>query len=712
MFVSETSPAGTGSIFDDDWTPPRPESTVARPATRPAPPPAPAPISSNGPAGVHGPAVTPPTLNPPQNLPSTRRPVPPAADQAKSRKLMTELFAKDLADPSLPARRALARKLVDEAAKLTDAPADQFVVLGGAIEAAVEAGDLRLAFEAADRMADAFDLDALSLKTSAALKMPAKGYTANVAENLPAALGLFGPLESAEDFPAAARLVAVLRLVPVADPALRATVLNWAKEIDDARAARDRLAPALDKLKTSPQDPAANAAVGRYTALVLGDWERGLPMLARGDDPKLAALAKADLADPSDPAACTAVAEGWWDLAQSSTGRAKVLLLERAAGEYRLAVPELAGLERVVADKRITQADAAIAAAGPGAGAASAGRGGTIHLLPLVDDRDLARADWGRDGPAVVSDERDDACLTLPWLAPAEYDFAAEFSRLSGNGDVILSFPVGKGTCDFAVGADNNAHAMLGQIGDKWTGGNPTLTDASVPNNERHRIEVKVRRDGVGGYLDGKRLCYWQTNGDDTNGNHGYAARLPGFVALGSYKSRTAFYSVDVTDPRGAGSLARERDANGWIYNPAVLRPSQDGTILLPARYATIHGKRITFGQGSGLEWLGYWELKDDYLTWFVQAPAEGDYAVEIAYSCSDGRAGSSGTFGLETPASAGAAPLSLHTEDTGGWLQFHPQPLGKLHLPAGKQTLALRLTSIPKSGAMRFQQIVLTPAR
>jgi hypothetical protein len=624
---------------------------------------------------------------------------------------MTELFARDLADPSLPARRALAHKLIDASAKLADAPADQFVVLGGAIEAAVEAGDLGLAFQAGDKLADAFGLDSLSLKANAAMKISSRAYTANLAGNVPAALALLGPLVSVEDFSAASRLVAVLKQIPAADPALRAAIQNWAKEIDDARSARDRLAPALDKLKASPQDPDANSAVGRYTTLVLGDWERGLPMLARGDDPKWAALARADLADPSDTAAHATVAEGWFDLAQSSAGRAKVLLLERAAGQYRLAAPDLAGLQRVVADKRIAEADAAVAAAGPGAGHASVGRGGTIHLLSLIDDRDLARVDWSRDGVAVVSDERE-SCLTLPWLAPAEYDFAAEFARLSGNGDVILSFPVGKGTCDFSIGADYNTHAMLGQIGDKWTGGNPTLTDASVPNNERHRIEVRVRRDGVGGYLDGKRLCYWQTNGDDMNGHHSYSARMPGLLALGSYKSHTVFYSVDVTDPRGAGSPARERDADGWIYNPAVLRPGADSATLLSARDATIHGKRITFSHGAGLEWLGYWELKEDYLTWFVQPPKEGDYAVAITYSCSDGRAGSEGTFGLEDPASPGATPLSLQTEDTGGWEQYHSQSLGKLHLAAGKQTLALRLTSIPHSGAMRFQQIELMPAR
>jgi hypothetical protein len=373
--------AGAKSIFDDDWTPP------AR--TEPAAPAAPAPTNRPTPplAGVPkvvGPDEKPVTPAIAPAAPAPRQRVPGVADQAKSRKLMEAAFSKELVDGSPSARRALARKLLDEAVKMPDAPADQFVVLGGAIQSAIEAADLPLALEAANQMADSFDLDGLSVKASAALKMPAKSYAANAA-NVPAGMALLEPLESAEDFAAASRLVTVLEQVPRADPLLRSLPAR-AREVEELRAARERLTPALEKLKTAPDDPAANLAVGRYTALLRGDWERGLPLLAKGDDAKLAALAKAALAGPADANARAKLADGWWDLAQAESGLAKTILAERAADDYQLALPGLTGLERVLAEKRMAEAEAAALAAGRSSG--------TVHLLPLIDDRDLANARW------------------------------------------------------------------------------------------------------------------------------------------------------------------------------------------------------------------------------------------------------------------------------------------------------------------------------
>jgi hypothetical protein len=234
------------------------------------------------------------------------------AEQENSRKLMKELFGGEIEDRSVAGRKALALKLLDEAAKTTDAPADVFVVLGGAIQSAMEAGDLSLAFEAAERMSGAYDVDGLSLKASVAAKMAIKGYAMNVAENVPSALALLDPLISADDPAAASRIVSVLQQVPVADPPLRVFLQKRAREVEEIRAARDRLGPALAKLTTSPDDPAANLAVGRYTALLCGDWAKGLPMLVKSDDPELQSLARRDLGASGDAAAQGKLANDWW----------------------------------------------------------------------------------------------------------------------------------------------------------------------------------------------------------------------------------------------------------------------------------------------------------------------------------------------------------------------------------------------------------------
>lgn len=131
------SPLDAGSIFDDDWVPPKPSASppVAMPPappsalsahTRPAlPPPAAAPS-----AGQET-APRPPS----RSAPAKRLRIPAKADQGKSRKLMQEIFAKRLSDHSVQARSKLGEELLSSAAKASDNPVDQFVLLGGAITA-------------------------------------------------------------------------------------------------------------------------------------------------------------------------------------------------------------------------------------------------------------------------------------------------------------------------------------------------------------------------------------------------------------------------------------------------------------------------------------------------------------------------------------------------------------------------------------------------
>jgi hypothetical protein len=42
---------------------------------------------------------------------------------------------------------------------------------------------------------------------------------------------------------------------------------------------------ALAILEENPHDPAANLTAGKYTCFSIGEWSKGLPMLANGGDP-------------------------------------------------------------------------------------------------------------------------------------------------------------------------------------------------------------------------------------------------------------------------------------------------------------------------------------------------------------------------------------------------------------------------------------------
>src|SRR5262249_37651702 len=134
------------------------------------------------------------------------------------------------------------------------------------------------------------------------------------------------------NYDAAARLaeVAEAGAAKARSLALAARVEKRAAELQALRALVDGLDAATEKLRTQPKDPQANFVVGRYQCLVKGDWDKGLPLLARGSDAGLRKLAEVDLLAPKDPDTRLMIADGWWDLSERLAEPARKRLLERA----------------------------------------------------------------------------------------------------------------------------------------------------------------------------------------------------------------------------------------------------------------------------------------------------------------------------------------------------------------------------------------------
>jgi hypothetical protein len=100
--------------------------------------------------------------------------------------------------------------------------------------------------------------------------------------------------------------------------------------------------------------------VGSFRCFEKDDWERGLPLLALGDDARLKGLAERDRAAPKDAGARRAVGNGWWDLAKGNP-RQRVTFQEAAKGNiqqracywYGLALPEATDKARELAEKGV-----------------------------------------------------------------------------------------------------------------------------------------------------------------------------------------------------------------------------------------------------------------------------------------------------------------------------------------------------------------------
>ena len=113
----------------------------------------------------------------------------------------------------------------------------------------------------------------------------------------------------------------------------------------------DEFQAALTTLKATPQDPTAGLVAGKYYCFVKDDWKQGLPLLAQGADPSLAAAAAKELAVPTQGTEQFEVAEIWDDLGEKEEGVRRVRLKLHARSWYQKSLTSLSGLARVKAEK-------------------------------------------------------------------------------------------------------------------------------------------------------------------------------------------------------------------------------------------------------------------------------------------------------------------------------------------------------------------------
>ena len=296
------------------------------------------------------------------------RPLPPAEKVEAAKRLVADTFRKELsADDKTPAVKAL----LETAAKTEgDDPAQAALFLAAA-EVAARAVETKLAFEAVDRLAAAFDVDVLATKNTL-LELAAKSAktsderqsVANRCLELADAALAAGRMEIADGvLKTAATSAGKLR-----DPEIRKQIAAKRRELEKARKQAERveseLADARKKLSANPNDPAANEALGKHLCFDGNDWTAGLKHLAKSSDAKLSKLAAADQKGAATGADAAALGDLWYALAESSDGaRDQAGYRSRAAFWYTRAVQDLKGFAKTRIEKRLGELQDALAAA-------------------------------------------------------------------------------------------------------------------------------------------------------------------------------------------------------------------------------------------------------------------------------------------------------------------------------------------------------------
>ncbi len=318
-------------------------ATPAEPATPAQPTPTPPA------AAVRLPSEAPESPKPP--IPSTtpaKIPVPDDAALAAAVKTATEIYKDDYDKAHTSAAlSALAKKVLQQMNEIKSDAAARFVFLRLARDIATKAGDHETTFTAIEQMAEGFTIDPWAMKAAFITGLAKQARVMN--DHKAVAKQALAVLRDAQshDAIAVAEELGKLALAEAGKARDKETVTaarEASKQVEQAAKAYKKVETALAVLKEKPDDPDANLLAGRYLCFVGGDWDRGLPLLAKGGQAGLKAVAEKEravgsgqrvVANDSTPSVPLALADAWWDLAQQADSKDKEGMLLRAGYWYQ-----------------------------------------------------------------------------------------------------------------------------------------------------------------------------------------------------------------------------------------------------------------------------------------------------------------------------------------------------------------------------------------
>ena len=255
-------------------------------------------------------------------------------------------------------------------------------------------------------------------------------------------------------------------------------------------------------------------------------------------------------------------------------------------------------------------------------------------------------------------------------------------------------YEAGVGSSSYSIGfpADGSCAVRFGPVTD---------LDVMIERREGWRSNIELGFSGQGGFSGSPVLSP--------------EGRVYGMV-LGRTESAHSTLGVQTRALCSAVALAkkgRPRSIPDYIEQRIaapgtpgeVLTVNSAGVLKLGAASAIAHGERIQLERKGLYYCVGFWTQGDDYLTWEIDLPAAGSYALTLFSACPRGVSGTPVAF------VAAESRVDFHVTGTDSFVDFHHATFGELELPAGRSTVSLRATEAPGYAVMDLDTILLTPA-
>ena len=293
-------------------------------------------------------AASMPALAQTTSAPAAKAAVPQAAAIKAVQKTINDLYKIDSAKKP-EEKAALAHKLMQKGLQENGDPAAKYVLLTMSKDMAVGCGGVRNAWAATKALCASFDVDSQKLRSDT---LQALATSTRIPENLAYVIVKAGQIldESvlADDYKAANKLTDIITSAARAsrNPDLSADAAIRQQRVSELQYCRAKLKPAIDALAINPNDPAANAAVGKFRCFHQGNWEAGLPALALGDDANLRDIAKKELAGPKEPSELITLGDLWLSVAAKEKGTSQEQCRLHAGVLYKKVLSEPEGLQR------------------------------------------------------------------------------------------------------------------------------------------------------------------------------------------------------------------------------------------------------------------------------------------------------------------------------------------------------------------------------
>ena len=179
-------------------------------------------------------------------------------------------------------------------------------------------------------------------------------------------------------------------------------------------------------------------------------------------------------------------------------------------------------------------------------------------LIQLTNlNRDTVAGQWRKTADGLMTSAAAGSRIALPVEPTGEYDFKVTFTRQTGQHSIVLMFVSGTGQAAFDVDAWGQHLAGFQNVGGKDARQNSTQTEnVTLINGQKYTAELRVRRDRVDAFLDGKLLTTYRGDGSDLSILNNWRIPSKRTLGVGAWDSETLFHSIEVRSVNGTIDLA------------------------------------------------------------------------------------------------------------------------------------------------------------